>query len=1538
MQKSRVVALFLRLCLPLATPLFGQAGEVRFQQLSVSNGLSDQYINCIFQDSRGFLWIGTANGLNRYDGYHFTVYEYSPTDSNSLSSNWVQAAVEDEQGYLWVGTEKGLNRWDPRTGMFHRVHHSLDSSSNLQNAFITALHPGRKGGVWIGCRGGGLLRYVPDTGKFERYDFTGGNVSHPEAAVQAILEDDQGVLWLGAWRNGLFRYNPATGESTHYFHQPGNPRSLSHNSVQAIYKDSRDRLWAGTRGGGLNRFDPESGTFTVYHHSPGNPRSLSHNTVLSLCESSQGQIWAGTHGGGLNLLSPENGAFQRYRAGGPYQLNNDAVRALFVDREGILWVGTSNGLNYLSPRSRKFKLYQNTRTGAERPASNSVWAVHQNQPGFIWAGTFNGKLFQVGLDSGSFRAFEYAETPPGEAQSPVYALWASRDGGLWIGTLGNGLHYLPEKGGKALHYYRADSSYSISSDVVFSLYEDPSGVLWVGTNNGLNRYDKATGRFKLYLHQPGQPNSLSDNVVWDIMKDSKGYLWLATNGGLNRFAPDKEEFIHYLHDPSDPQSLSYNAVRSVYEDSRGRIWAGTRDGLNLLLPDGKGFISYHTEDGLSSDIIYGILEDGSGQAWVSTPRGLSCLNTGQGQIRNFGAGDGLQGASFNVGACWKSPFTGRLFFGGDNGLNAFYPEDIQVDSIPPPVAITAVRAFRPGRQEAPKPIRLVPGQEELRFSYRDDILTFEFAALSFSKPEENRYAYRLEGGNAQWAPLGTDNKITFTNLAPGTYTLQVKGSNGDGIWNEEGAGVRFTIVPPWWQSLWAKGFYLLMLAGVLWLIYRWRTRVQRRQIRWQQKELEREKQVSERLRQVDRLKDQFLANTSHELRTPLQGIIGLSEGLYHKANDTESREDLSMLISSGKRLSSLVDDILDFAKLKNFDLELHRKAVALDVLAEVVIRNNRPLIQGKTIQLINGVPENLPTAHGDENRLQQVLYNLVGNAIKFTEQGHIRIGARLKEDNGTEMLEMYVEDTGIGIPEEQQDIIFQEFEQGDGSAARKYAGTGLGLSISRRLAELHGGSMWVESEVGRGSTFFFTLPVSGAQASSGLDSRPLTEVSHVMPAPVLARNDEGRGASTGILPNPGNEKDKIRILVVDDEPVNQQVLKNHLSSGIYELVQAMNGEEAIRHVQSGQAFDLVLLDVMMPRMSGYEVCRKIREKHLPSELPVIMVTAKNQVEDLVQGLSLGANDYLAKPFSREEFLARIQTHIDLHRIFDVTERFIPNEFIRSLGRQRITEVELGDFAEREVTVFFSDIRDYTTLAETMTPEQNYRFVNAYNGRMGPIIRENGGFVNQYLGDAIMSIFPESTAGALRDAIEMQQALHIYIDERLAKERAPVRIGAGLHSGPLIMGIIGDRRRMDAATISDTVNTASRIESLTKHFGASILLSEDSLKGITNQENFSLRFLGKVLVKGKREAVGIYECFDGDLPAVIERKQATLALFREGRQHYLDGNFKEAMEALEEVLRANPDDVTTQLFLNRIANYLAHGKPEGWTGVEMMEEK
>ena len=703
----------------------------------------------------------------------------------------------------------------------------------------------------------------------------------------------------------------------------------------------------------------------------------------------------------------------------------------------------------------------------------------------------------------------------------------------------------------------------------------------------------------------------------------------------------------------------------------------------------------------------------------------------------------------------------------------------------------------------------------------------------------------------------------------------------------------------------------------------------------EEEKLHAQEALTQQLLAADKMKDEFLANTSHELRTPLNGIIGLTESLYDGVAgpiSEQMKHNLSMVIASGKRLANLVNDLLDFSKLKSYDLKIQLKPVDMHALTDVVLQILDSLKTNDKIKLINDIPESIPAVLGDENRLLQIMHNLVGNAIKFTEDGEVRIFAEQKD----EMIWIHIQDTGIGISQDKQAAVFQSFEQGDGSTARTYGGTGLGLSISKKLVELHGGTIKLQSELGKGSTFSFSLAVSKKRAEriSELDEAIILTKTPIEMEPI---EDELTHAQVDHVSEAAIEGD-IHILVVDDEPINQQVIKNHLSIENYHITTAMDGEEALTALEQGGPFDLVLLDIMMPRMSGYEVCKKIRKKYLPSELPIIMITAKNQVSDLVQGFSYGANDYLTKPFSKDEFLARIKTHLKLFNINAAYARFVPHQFLKALGQDSILDIKLGDQVEKEVTVFFSDIRAYTTLAETMSPQENFNFINAYLGRMGPIIQQNKGFVNQYYGDGIMALFLSDPIDAIRSAIEMQQAVLTYNEERKLKGRDPIRVGIGLHTGPLMLGIIGDRMRMEAGVVSDTVNTAARMEGLTKYYGVNIVGSEDALKNLPQESDNDIRFLGKVLVKGKKEPISIYDFFAGDDEESINFKRASLSAFDQAVEAYYQKDFISAEKAFRKALDIYPTDKTAARYLEKCLFNLKNGISEDWTGVEEMTQK
>ena len=697
------------------------------------------------------------------------------------------------------------------------------------------------------------------------------------------------------------------------------------------------------------------------------------------------------------------------------------------------------------------------------------------------------------------------------------------------------------------------------------------------------------------------------------------------------------------------------------------------------------------------------------------------------------------------------------------------------------------------------------------------------------------------------------------------------------------------------------------------------------------------------IKQADQFKDEFLANTSHELRTPLNGIVGLTESLL--AGDagpisSEQARNLEMVATSGRRLASLVHDILDFSQLKHSELELYQQPTDLHTLVQLVLALSEPLVHSKPLKLRNGVPPDLPLAYADENRLQQILHNLVGNAVKFSSEGEVAVVAEIvaPETGGPETdgpktavsgagwLKVSVTDTGIGIAQDRLPYIFTPFVQGDGSTARQYGGTGLGLSITRQLVELHGGRVEVVSEVGKGSCFSFTLPISVAER---VESEEKTAVS----TPLMALTRPEAYTETALALEATRQADEqldreiplatatagttFRVLIVDDEPINLQVLKNYLTSQGYQIITADNGPQALQLIADGLNPDLIILDIMMPRMTGYETCQRLRQVFPPQSTPVIMLTARNQVYDLVQGFQAGANDYLTKPFSRDELLTRIRSHLQLAQTTRAYGRFVPSEILRFLNRDSIIDVQLGDQTEQEMTVLFADVRDFTGLSETMTPQQNFHFINTLLSRMGPLVRQHNGFIDKYMGDSIMALFPRNGDDALQAAIAMQQELIQFNQERQALDQRAIRIGIGIHTGSLMLGTIGEVQRMEGTVISDTVNTGARIEDLTKRYGVSTLISSATLQQVADPARYCCRFIDTVQVKGKQGNIDVYELFDTD--AQRELKTTLKEQFEAGVQAVAEEAFATAVTHFEQVLSQLPDDRVSQIYLERAKN-------------------
>lgn len=711
---------------------------------------------------------------------------------------------------------------------------------------------------------------------------------------------------------------------------------------------------------------------------------------------------------------------------------------------------------------------------------------------------------------------------------------------------------------------------------------------------------------------------------------------------------------------------------------------------------------------------------------------------------------------------------------------------------------------------------------------------------------------------------------------------------------------------------------------------------------------------NQQLQQLDKLKDEFLANTSHELRTPLNGIIGIAESMVDGATGklTEIQtHNLEMIGQSGHRLSNLVNDILDFSKLQHKNIELQLKPFDISSLIKVVTSLIQGMVGNKNIQIITALPPTLLPALADENRVEQILYNLIGNAIKFTEKGTVEISAQLvpihsvdpigqhksgnnqqPTTNNQQQIAITISDTGIGISKESIERIFESFEQGDGSTSRQYGGTGLGLTITKQLVELHGGKIWVESEVGIGSKFTFTLPIYDSPVPDTPTSPRVSSIRKFAPDISSQNLEENSGYYRG------SEDVKFHILIVDDEPVNLQVLQNILAVNNYQVTQASNGEEALSIIENNIPIDLILLDVMMPNISGYEVCAKVRKKYPAQELPIVMLTAKNQVADLVNGFQFGANDYLTKPFAKDELLMRVSTHIKLAKIANAYGKFVPHEYLHFLSKDSIIDVNLGDNVSKEMGIMFSDIRSFTTISETMTPREVFNFVNAYLRRMSPEIDRHHGLIVKYMGDGMMVVFPNGADDAVGAGIAKLAKVREYNQERQSEGYKPIKIGIGIHLGYIMVGIVGAANRMQSDALSDTINLTARLEGLTKFYGVSLLISGEVLAKLTNPDLYQIRFIDKAIVKGKNEPISVYEVLDAEIEEVRNLKLQTQLDFQEGIEYYRLGKFGESQEYFEKVVAVNSQDKTAALYLERIQQLREKDVVDGWEGIWRFTEK
>ena len=1235
----------LRLCTLLLLFLLPwplQALEMRFDRLLLDENLRGEgvgAIKTITQDKTGFIWIGAEYGLVRYDGAQFIRYSADPQDPNALLSNYINDLLFDQIGRMWVATDKGLNLYHPATDNFSPL---LPDQNRTGNNRVAAMVVDRHNNLIL-ARDDGVT--ILDATRTQIRHFVIRQLDWDNyVSVQTLFIDQTGTLWLGTKGAGAAVLDVSTGEYRFFRRYRNNPGTIISDNITAISQDGQGRLWFGSSNGGLSRLDPGATAFRNYSYEVNDPTSIADSAIWDIHTDRDGTLWVATDHGGLARYNPDSDGFDylRHQAYNSGSLSSNQIRALYEDWQGNLWIGLfPSGVNYYNRAAEQFVNYRHRPDDPHSLSHSAVLSFHEDKTGILWVGTEEG-LNAFDRATGVFQRYMRDSLNPRALQAnPVLSLAQDEGGDLWLGTWSGGVHRMKQDSREFIQYvYQEKNPQSLSNNIVWSIVKDRQGRLWMGTEGGgLNLYQPGDDGFIHFRHNPNNPAGLNSDFIWSMLVDRNGQIWLGTTAGVARLDPETRAFNNFTRIPGDLRTFQGERVRSFLEDNTGRIWIGTQDdGFYIYDPTHEVFTHFGKDTALPALYVTGFVQDGQGMVWASTTNGLVKIDPADMSMTTFNKSHGLVGDNFNREANFLGS-DGTVYFGGTDGISAFSPDKLRQEPPSFPLIVTNFRIFNQPVKIAAEGSPLTQAIWQTRvitLDHRHNMFSFEFSALEFRRSRHQEYAYMMEGFDREWINIGSERSATFTNLNAGQYLFKVK-TGVNGKWRDDTAQVRVIILPAPWKTPWAYTAYVVLAVVLVILL----ANTQIKQV-----QLASAHAVNRELKSLNNIKDSFLANTSHELRTPLNGIIGIADNLAGQfaGKDNSAAHHLQLIASSGRRLANLINDILDYSKLANRNLDLYQKPIDLQAITETVFALLAPLTVTKTIRLVNDCRASCPLVVADENRLQQILINLVGNGIKFSDSGSVRVGMSTVGN----IAEIYVADTGIGIAGSQCDSIFEAFSQIQSSNTRQYGGTGLGLAITRQLVELHGGRIWVESTPGTGSRFIFTLPIATEQ-----DRGSLHQVGRLPTQPSMSATVKHPAAEPKIA-KPRNAEDQT-ILIVDDDAVNRMVLLGMLKLHDYQIVEAENGIEAVAAVQQNPHIDLVIMDVMMPHMSGHEACRKIRASHSYDCLPVLFLTAKKNVdEDIEQCFAAGGNDYLTKPVSKYDLLPRVANHL---RIAGIIKKF-----------------------------------------------------------------------------------------------------------------------------------------------------------------------------------------------------------------------------------------------------------------------------------------
>jgi signal transduction histidine kinase/ligand-binding sensor domain-containing protein/DNA-binding response OmpR family regulator len=1262
--------------------------NARFKRITIDDGLSQNFVPTITQDKIGFIWMGTKDGLNMYDGYRFTVYRHDASDTYSISDNFVTVIYCDSKGRIWAGTlNGGLNVFDPIARRFYSFQHHPDDSNSVSSNNVLAITEDKNGDIWVGTNTCGLNRLhikdketfpFPENVSVTRIRETIDGISLENASILSLATDRNNRLWIGtdfcilmaniSNEEPVFRHIQCRLLS-HTIYEASYPVE-SEFAGRSIFEDKDGDIWMLNRHGLFN-YIPTQGIFQQFIlANPGYDlfRCLA---ATSFYNNGEKEIWLCKEDR-IVVVNTITGKVSEIFQG---TNNNEGLQqghliSLFVDRSGTMWIGSNGyGVSLFDPCSTKFGypddifIMPESKTLSSRNLSIRSFFTSSEQDENLWIGATSG-LFRINRTKSELIPITTARGSINDEGMIVYSITGDKSGLLWLGSSWGLISYNPKTGDSKV-YGTMLRDYNSETDTRVAKVWFRNDEIWVLTPNSIAQFDRQTGYFEHFRYNDYPVDRYKEMVYPVVLEDSTGNFWLGTPDGLQYFEVATRRFQVYKNDPQNPESLNYNDVRAVVADPSNPgqyLWLATGGGgISRFDINTRTFSSYTEKDGLANRMVYGMLADDEGSLWLSTNNGLSKFDIENEEFTNYSVSDGLQSNEFNSGAFFKCP-NGEMFFGGIKGYNNFIPEMIEHKQYAAPVVFTAFNLLNDTKKERKTRILdefLHSGNVHL--SHNLNFFNIEFSSLDFSASNKKRYAYSFTRKGEQWIDLQGNRYISFTDVKPGNYTLRVRGTNSDGIWSNNEAVMTIVIPKPWWNRNLAYLAYILIIIGIIYRLRKYEMARILLQNRIKIADFEAQKQ-----KEVNLMKSQFFANISHEFRTPLTLIKGPIEELISTTDDIQKQQTLKLMHSNTDRLLNLVNQLLDLSKLENgqYTLEVARGDVKGFLSGCVMMFSSMAEHKNISLLFVEDASVNEYKLHEnfyfDRDAIQKIINNLLSNAIKFTpEGGTITVTIALHVWKFEEKaFEVTVSDTGIGIHEDKLPFIYDRFYQIDSSLNRLYEGSGIGLAYVKELVDAHKGKISVESKPGEGTSFRVRFPLGLEYYKNSqviiLDKYEPIELNGFMPN--IEYNFQKKPHILPVI----SLKDKPIVLVVEDHSEVRQYIMGCLKDS-FTMLEADNAFRGIQ-IANETIPDLIISDVMMPGMDGFEFCNKIKSAEKTSHIPIILLTARAAEDDKIYGLDAGADDYLSKPFNTKELLARAKNLIENRRL--LRERFSNNSIIK----------------------------------------------------------------------------------------------------------------------------------------------------------------------------------------------------------------------------------------------------------------------------------